>query len=179
MPALADPRAVVGSVAAALQGASAYRQLPPDTRRSLMGSLGQIGDYLSTGTGTATARGLAGAPGGAAPPGAAPPPASGGTSGAGTTGRVGELARATLSAVAFPDFVSGLIKGTFQAIVDATIQQMDAYATLLQEVAKTVDDYMQDNVTEDSARDYLVDRYPSVFTKDTAGGSPSLQVNTG
>ena len=73
--------------------------------------------------------------------------------------------------------MSGLIKGTFQAIVDATIQQMDAYATLLQEVAKTVDDYMQDNVTEDSAKDYLVDRYPTVFTKDATGGTPTLAVD--
>ncbi|WP_433361210.1 hypothetical protein ACQPZX_28080 [Actinoplanes sp. CA-142083] len=250
MTSPAGPRAVVDSVAAALRSAPAYRQLPPETRRSLMASLGQIGGYLATdaaaaapwaggpngatnpwaagqagaadrwATGQAgpadrwagghalaaepsarglaepSARGLADplgpgglprpggtqpAPGGT-PPGGAPagaPAGGGGTpaGGGGTVGRVGELARATLNAVDFPSFVSGLIKGTFQAIVDATIQQMEAYATLLQEVAKTVDDYMRDNVTEDSARDYLADRYPSVLTRNTTTGTPSLDVD--
>ncbi len=177
MTSPAGPRTVVDSVATALRTAPAYRQLPPETRRSLMGSLGQIGGYLSA---DPPARGLAeplqpGQPG----PGPAQQPAPGAPSaGRGSTvGRVGELARATLNAVDFPSFVSGLIKGTFQAIVDATIQQMEAYATLLQEVAKTVDDYMRDNVTVDSARDYLADRYPSVLTRNTATGTPSLDVN--
>ena len=90
---------------------------------------------------------------------------------------MGELARATLNAIDFPSFVGALITGTFQAIVDATIQQLEAYATLLSEVAKTVDEYMEDNVSEDSARDYLVDRYPDVMYKDVSSGTPTLEVN--
>src|SRR5262249_23633475 len=90
-------------------------------------------------------------------------PASGsssGSSGGGSaTGRVGEVARATLNAIDFPAFVASLIHGTFQAIVDASIQQMEAYAELLKNVARTVDQFMTDNVSEGTAKDYLADRY--------------------
>ncbi len=51
---------------------------------------------------------------------------------------IARITQDTLNAIAFPTFVADLIKGTFQAIVDASIQQMEAYATLLSNVAKTV-----------------------------------------
>ena len=165
-----DPGAVVGAVLAALQSAPAFSQLPDRTRGDLLHSLGQVGAYVGAPT-AAAVRGLADPP--IPPRNATTPPAGGG----GTTGRVGELARATLNAIDFPSFVSALIKSTFQAIVDATIQQLEAYAILLSEVAKTVDEYMQDNVTEDSARDYLVDRYPGVMYSDVSSGTPTLEVN--
>jgi hypothetical protein len=170
-----DPRAVVGAVVSALQSATAFNQLPEQTRSDMLRTLGQVGSYVGEPL-VPAARGLADAP--ASPPGSdgsggGAPPAGG------PTGRVGELARATLNAIDFPTFVSSLIKGTFQAIVDATIQQLEAYATLLQEVAKTVDEFMKDNVTEDSARDYLVDRYPEVLHTDSTGGTPTLEVNRG
>jgi hypothetical protein len=38
----------------------------------------------------------------------------------------------------FPVFVAGLIDGTFQAIVDASIQQMEAYADLLEQATKSL-----------------------------------------
>ncbi|GAA1520009.1 hypothetical protein [Kribbella lupini] len=179
VPSESDPRAVVGAVVDALHAAPAFHRLPDRTRTEVLRSLGQIGGYVG-----AAARGLAGAPlprqgtgtapapGGSLAPGGSPAPGGGGT-----VGRVGEVARATLNAIDFPSFVGALIKGTFQAIVDATIQQLEAYATLLQEVAKTVDDYMQDNVTEDSARDYLAERYPGVLYKDVSGTSPTLEVD--
>ncbi|GAB2603468.1 hypothetical protein [Kribbella endophytica] len=173
VPSESDPRAVVGAVVDALHAAPAFHRLPDRTRTDVLRSLGHIGAYVGT-----PARGLAGAPvprqGSGATPAPAGSPAPGG---GGTVGRVGEVARATLNAIDFPSFVAALIKGTFQAIVDATIQQMEAYATLLQEVAKTVDDYMRDNVTEDSARDYLADRYPDVLYKDVSGTTPSLEVD--
>jgi hypothetical protein len=62
--------------------------------------------------------------------------------------------------VDFPGFVGGLIKGVFQAVVDASIQQMEAYAELVKNVAKSVDQFMKENVSENQARDYLVERYP-------------------
>lgn len=37
-----------------------------------------------------------------------------------------------------PAFVQGLISGTFEAVVDASVQQMDAYAALLAEAARSV-----------------------------------------
>ena len=91
------------------------------------------------------------------------------------TGRVGEVARATLNAIDFPSFVASLIQGTFKAIVDASIQQMEAYAELLKNVATTVDQFMNDNVTDGKAKDYLADEHPAVFTKDTSGGAPRAE----
>ncbi|HEY7036581.1 MAG TPA: hypothetical protein VH482_34955 [Thermomicrobiales bacterium] len=99
-------------------------------------------------------------------------------SGAGPTGRVGEVARATLNAIDFPQFVASLIQGTFQAIVDASIQQMEAYAELLKNVAGTVDQFMRDNISDGTARDYLGDQYDGFLQRDTGGVSqPKLRVN--
>jgi phage tail sheath protein FI len=60
-----------------------------------------------------------------------------------------------LDAVDFPDFVAGLLHGVFGAIVGASVQQMEAYADLLADVAKTVDEVVEDHVCEDEARDLL------------------------
>ena len=81
---------------------------------------------------------------------------------------VGALGEA-VTKVNFPGFVSGLIEGVFSAIVQASIEQMEAYGTLLQNVAKTADQYMKDNVTEDQARDYLVESYPDHLEADMSG----------
>jgi hypothetical protein len=89
---------------------------------------------------------------------------------------VGEVARATLNAIDFPSFVASLIQGTFQAIVDASIQQMEAYAELLKNVAGTVDRFMQDNVSDGMAKDYLSDQFSGVFGRDTSGGQAKLVV---
>ncbi|HEX8985379.1 MAG TPA: hypothetical protein VF767_08105, partial [Bryobacteraceae bacterium] len=93
------------------------------------------------------------------------------------TGRVGDVAKATLNAIDFPQFVSSLIQGTFQAIVDSHIQQMEAYATLLRNVARTVDQFMVDNISNGMARDFLADQYDGFISRDTAGGKPRLVVN--
>jgi len=82
--------------------------------------------------------------------------------------QVARITRETLNAIAFPTFVADLIKGTFQAIVDASIQQMEAYGNLLANVAKTVDQFMGDNITDNQARDYLTSRYPSHFKVETS-----------
>lgn len=92
------------------------------------------------------------------------------------TGRIGNVARDTLAAIDFTSFVASLIQGTFSAIVDASIQQMEAYSSLLSSVAKTVDQFMEDNITEDMARDHLADNYGDVFGKDLSKGYPKLTV---
>ena len=63
-------------------------------------------------------------------------------------GNVAKITESTLNAIAFPTFVADLIKGTFNAIVDASIQQMEAFGELLSNVAKTVDDFMHDNISD-------------------------------
>ncbi len=74
-----------------------------------------------------------------------------------------------VDAVDFPNFVGGLIEGVFNAIVDASIQQMDAYGAMVANVAKTVDQYMQDNVSPAQAQDQLVSGNPELFQANTSG----------
>jgi hypothetical protein len=58
-----------------------------------------------------------------------------------------------VDAVDFPAFVADLIKGTFDAIVDASIRQMEAYAQLLKDVSDRVDEFLQD-LEDDCLRHY-------------------------
>lgn len=60
-----------------------------------------------------------------------------------------------VDAINFPGFVASLIQGTFQAIVDATAQQLREYADLVGNLSRTVDDFARDNVSNDQARAYL------------------------
>lgn len=55
----------------------------------------------------------------------------------------------------FPKFVEDLIKGTFEALVDASNQQMEAYADLVQGTAESIDRYAAENIPDDEAREYL------------------------
>ncbi|MFO1310628.1 MAG: hypothetical protein U1F41_01045 [Burkholderiales bacterium] len=84
-----------------------------------------------------------------------------------------------INEVNFPRFVGGLIEGVFNAIVTSSIKQMEAYAELVKNVSKSVDQYMKDNVTENNARDYLADRYPHVFEIDIDGKKPKLKRRDG
>jgi len=75
-----------------------------------------------------------------------------------------------IDAVDFPEFVAGLVNGVFDAIVDASIRQMEAYADLVESVAKTVDRFIDENVTDKQARDYLLDIFPDVFANARGKG---------
>lgn len=81
---------------------------------------------------------------------------------------------ALVQKVDFPKFVSGLIQNVFQAIVDSSIQQMRAYGELLANVAKTVDQFAQDNITENNARDWLAQRFPDALGVDVNETSSGL-----
>ena len=74
-----------------------------------------------------------------------------------------------IEAVDFPDFVSDLIQGVFQAIVDASIQQMEAYTEMIAAVSKSVDQFAKEQIKDSQARDYLANRYPSILAIDTSG----------
>ena len=84
-----------------------------------------------------------------------------------------------VKAVNFPGFVSSLIQGVFQSIVDASIRQMEAYQKLLEAVAKSVEQYAGDHVSPNQARDYLVNKYPRHLGVDTSGETPKLMVKEG
>jgi hypothetical protein len=74
--------------------------------------------------------------------------------------QVARITQDTIKAIAFPTFVADLIKGTFEAITNSSIQQMQAYLRLLENVGMTVDQFMNSNISDEQARDYLAERYP-------------------
>lgn len=74
-----------------------------------------------------------------------------------------------VSEVDFPKFVSNLLNGVFDAIVDSSIRQMEAYAKLVAGVAKTLDEFTSENISDNEARDHLLDRLPQFFSKSSPG----------
>jgi hypothetical protein len=70
----------------------------------------------------------------------------------------------------FPGFVSGLIQGVFHSIVDSSIQQMEAYGKLVADVSKSLNQFRDDNTTDNQGRDQLVDQFPDVFQISVDGG---------
>ncbi len=79
------------------------------------------------------------------------------------------VAGALLQAVNFPEFVSGLIDGVFHSIVTSSIQQMEAYAKLVADVSKSLNQFRDENTTPNQGRDHLVEQFPDTFelTMDT------------
>jgi hypothetical protein len=76
------------------------------------------------------------------------------------TETLAQRAGALSDEIDFPDFVASLVHGTFDAIVDASIRQMESYADLVSAVAKSVEQFTEDNVTLNQARDWLAQQYP-------------------
>src|SRR5689334_19796812 len=85
------------------------------------------------------------------------------------------VAGALLAAVDFPTFVSSLIKGVFHAIVQSSIEQMEAYGHLVADVAKTLNQFRDDNTTDNQGRDHLVEQYPDIFRLDIDTGEHGSQ----
>jgi hypothetical protein len=73
------------------------------------------------------------------------------------------VAGALLEAVNFPEFVSGLIDGVFHSIVTSSIQQMEAYAKLVADVSKSLNQFRDENTTPNQGRDHLVEQFPDTF----------------
>src|SRR6185436_4999385 len=161
-------RLVHAQVRALLESSPAFHQLPSGRQRALRDDLEKIATYEAAliqdewasseklgqtpvlrettiaSAAEAPAQALAGKP---APKGPAADEFS-----PRAASQVARITRETLNAIAFPTFVADLIKGTFQAIVNASIQQMEAYGNLLSNVAKTVDQFMADNVSDNKDR---------------------------
>jgi len=115
------------------------------------------------------------------PPPASAPPASTAAQPVKRAGTeaIGERARAALEAVDFPAFVAELIHGTFQAIVDATAQQIREYARLVASLAQTVEQFGRENVSPNQVRFGLAERHPAdlvvVVPKTGERGQPALK----
>jgi hypothetical protein len=170
---LASPEAHDASrraVRALLERSPAYQALDETTRTNLARDLVQIGSYLAEPDGvrlaprdqSAQVRALAeegvtrrlGAGANAGEEGKFT--AQGAREGAAVAG-------ALLEAVNFPEFVSGLIDGVFHSIVQSSIQQMEAYAKLVADVAKSLNQFRDENTTQNQGRDHLVEQFPDMF----------------
>lgn len=94
-----------------------------------------------------------------------------------------EVAGLLLQKVNFPTFVAGLIEGVFHAIVKSSIEQMEAYAKMVEQVAKSLERFREDNVTPNQGRDHMVEKFPDLFEigvdefSDSAG--PRLRLRDG
>jgi hypothetical protein len=99
-------------------------------------------------------------------------PAPGGTA---ATETIARRAGALSDEIDFPSFVAGLVHGTFDAIMDANIRQMETFADLVGAVAKDVDEFTRDNITAEQVRDWLVQRYPNDLALEVSGGRPKLR----
>ena len=61
------------------------------------------------------------------------------------TESIGRRAGALSDELDFPEFVASLVHGTFDAIVNSSIRQMETFADLVAAVAKPVDQFAQEN----------------------------------
>jgi hypothetical protein len=88
-----------------------------------------------------------------------------------------------LKQVNFVDFVSGLIDGVFNSIVTSNIQQMEAYAKMVSDVSKSLNQFRDDNTTSNDGKDQLCDQFPDIFDigMDSFSGStePQLMLKDG
>jgi len=152
-----------------LEKSDAFQQLDPTKRQALAQGLVEIGSYL------AEPDGLRLAPEQQAPQVRALASSSftGRQRGSNTSedgqftaqgAREGAaVAGALLQAVNFPEFCAGLIDGVFHSIVTSSIQQMEAYAKLVADVSKSLNQFRDENTTQNQGRDHLVEQFPDLF----------------
>ena len=57
--------------------------------------------------------------------------------------------------IGFVEFTAGLINGTFDAIVGATLKQMEAYSKLVADLSKSIQQFQVENVTDAQITAYL------------------------
>ena len=164
MAALAIVRRRVRSL---LESSPSFRALPPARRQQVAHDTVRVAAYMADPDGLVSrefrAPLLGGWPGRSAgvPTVEGRPTLQGGTT----------AFDALVNAVDFPDFVGELIHGVFNAIVGASIAQMEAYAALVSSVAASVEAFAADAIGERSARDTLAEEYPELFCRPTAKAS--------
>ncbi len=86
--------------------------------------------------------------------------------------QVASVTRSTLRAISFPSFVADLIKGTFNAILDATQTQMGAFTEMLEAVSQTVEQFESENVSDLQAQQWLAQSYPQHIRMEAGSGGP-------
>jgi len=168
-PASAETVAAArGAVKELLQRSQAFNALPEDKRRQLAHDLVQIGSYLAEPDGVRLKK--QSAPVRALVDDAVKedkPQEFGQAAKAGVQGMVDMV-----KGVDFPGFVSGLVQGVFHSIVESSIHQMEAYAKLVADVSKSLNQFRDDNTTDNQGRDQLIDQFPDLFQLSTGQDDP-------
>ena len=116
----------------------------------------------------------------AAAPAASPPSAP--KSMLRTVNDLPSAAGAMVEELDFASFVASLVHGTFDAIVDSSIRQMEAFSALVSSLSQTVEDFSRDNVSTNQVRDWLVERHPAdlqLVMPRTAGQAPRILPRAG
>ncbi|MBD2259441.1 hypothetical protein [Pseudanabaena sp. FACHB-2040] len=75
--------------------------------------------------------------------------------------------------MAFVDFTQGLITGTFNSIIKATIDQMKAYSEMVADITKSLKEFASDNVSEDAVQEKLAQL---TFTEASNGKETAFAV---
>jgi len=166
---MASATVVRSAVRQLLQSSPSYRQLPPDKQREIASDMVRVASYMADPGGLVSRT----------PPTAPAPRKSARARGPAAAHLAvlgnpkvldaGAAAAALLQQVDFPDFVGDLINGVFSAIVNASIQQMEAYANLIKQVASSVDQFAKDSLGEPQGRDWLAQRFPAQLDLDPRG----------
>lgn len=179
-----DQQSVIeNEVRGMLEASPAFHALSLDERRGILDSTTKVASQLVEQE--LARKPQAGAlesdpswPGGPIPPGGPMPP--GGYPGApsnavpekwtpderfqaeSTAAGVTQMAR-LVREVNFPAFVSSLVKGVFNAVVDASIQQMKAYGELVNSVAMSLSDFVDQHTDVAEGQKHLAKKYPNIF----------------
>ena len=78
------------------------------------------------------------------------------------TQAVAPTLQATRQAIDFPGFVTSLISGVFQAMTTSSIQQLEAYAELLDAVGTSADDFAERHITDERASSWLEQHFAAL-----------------
>jgi hypothetical protein len=80
-----------------------------------------------------------------------------------------------LGEIGFPEFTAKLVKDVFDALLAATLRQMEAYSELVAATAKTLQDYVAENkelVSGEEVWDWLVKNLPGPAESAAANPTP-------
>lgn len=159
-----------------LSKSDSFRQLSPEKQREVAQSTALIADYLvapegipgnsiAGGLGLPTANAMTEPPAQTSYTDARKAVDAIGDQGfqAGAAREGAKVAGEFLKAVSFPAFVSGLIEGVFSSIVRSSIQQMEAYQKMIASVAQSLQQFRDDNVSENQGRDHMAEKFPDMF----------------
>jgi hypothetical protein len=110
-------------------------------------------------------------------------PSTGPTTGTGSkppaTETIGRRAGSLSDELDFPEFVASLIHGTWDAMVDSSIRQMDSFADLVAAISKPVEQFRDENVTTNQAYDWLIAQHPGDFVLNRGSSGSSLSPRNG